>query len=55
MKFLYTKEKAKDLKAQLNIQGEGGNTDQDFEIAADTQTFQEALQSAITNPEVLND
>ena len=26
MKFLYTKEKAKDLKGQLELSGEGGNT-----------------------------
>lgn len=55
MKFLYTKEKAKDLKEQLELSGEGGSNNPELQIAENTDTFQAALNSALTKPEVIND
>lgn len=55
MKFLYTKEKAEDLKEQLELSGGGGSNNPELQIAENTNSFQEALNSALTNPEVLND
>ena len=55
MKFILTKEKAKDLKEQLELSGEGDSSNPEFQIAENTDTFQAALQSALTNPEAIND
>ena len=55
MKFILTKEKAKDLKEQLELSGEGSSNNPELQIAGNTDTFQEALQSALTKPEVIND
>ena len=55
MKFTLTKEKAKDLKEQLELSGEGGSNNPELQIAKNTDTFQAALQSALTKPEVIND
>lgn len=58
MKFTLTKEKAKDLKEQLELSGEGGSKCPEFQSAENTNSFQEALQSALTQPtkpEVMND
>ena len=55
MKFILTKERAKDLKGQLELTGEGGSNNPELQIAENTDTFQAALNSALTKPEVLND
>ena len=55
MKFILTKEKAKDLKEQLELSGEVGSNNPELQIAENTDTFQAALNSALTKPEVTND
>lgn len=50
MKFTLTKEKAKDLKEQLELSGEGCSNCPELQIAENTNSFEEALQSALTKP-----
>lgn len=52
MKFILTKEKAKDLKEQLEVNQSGGS---DFEVAKNTDTFQAELDAALTTEKVTND
>lgn len=49
MKFTYTKEKAEDIKEQLQIDNEASVGE--IEFAEDTQSFLTALNSAIIPPE----
>lgn len=55
MKFILTKEKAKDLKEQLELSGEDGSNNPELQISENTDTFQAALDAALTTEKVTND